>query len=59
MPLMRKCCICGRLCGDNPKSAEPYRHNAYACDKCYIEQVIPSKNWKESRFNYYAKQENH
>ena len=59
MPLVRRCCICGRLCGEIPHSAEPYRTNAYACDKCYIEQVIPSKKWKESRFNRYANEKSY
>ena len=54
MPLMRRCCICGRLCGDIPHSAEPY-NKGYACDKCYVEQVIPSQKWKGDRFNRYGK----
>ena len=48
MPLVRKCCICGRICGENPQRADPYK-NGYACDKCFHEQVIPSKKWKESK----------
>ena len=26
----------------------PYK-KGYACDKCYVEQVIPSKKWKSSK----------
>lgn len=56
MPLYRRCCICGRLCENNPHSAEPYKTNAYACNKCYIEQVIPSAKWKGDRFYKYGKE---
>ena len=53
MPKVFRCDICGRLCGNIPHSASPYKRG-YACDKCYVEQVIPSKKWKENRFNWYA-----
>lgn len=55
MPIYRRCCICGRLCGEIPHSAEPYKSNAYACDVCYVKQVIPSQKWKGDRFNRYGK----
>ena len=49
MPKVTRCCICGRLCGCEPHDAKPYKENGYACDKCYVEQVIPSKKWKNSK----------
>ena len=29
----------------------------YACDKCYISHVVPSKKWKESKYNKYGKRQ--
>ena len=42
MPIYKRCCVCGRLCDDPPKSAEPYSHNGYACNECYMQRVIPA-----------------
>lgn len=53
MPLYKRCCICGRLCGDNPKSAEPYRKNGFACDECHQKVVVPSLKWKGNKYNKY------
>ena len=47
MPLVKRCCICGRI-ADNPHDATPYK-KGFACDKCYVEQVIPSMKWKKSK----------
>ena len=55
MPLYKRCCICGRLCSEKPYSAYPYKQNGYACNECYITQVIPSKKWKESKGNRYER----
>lgn len=52
MPLVKRCCICGRI-ADNPKDAMPYK-KGYACEKCYVEQVVPSKKWKNNKYNKYA-----
>ena len=49
MPKVVRCCICGRLCGNEPHDAKPYKESGFACDKCYVEQVIPSKKWKSSK----------
>ena len=40
MPLVKRCCICGRI-ADRPHNAEPYKVG-YACDECYVKTVIPS-----------------
>jgi len=53
MPKVIRCSICGRLCGDIPHNAMPYKQG-YACDQCHQTHVIPSKKWKENRFNWYA-----
>lgn len=53
MPLVKRCCICGRI-ADNPHDAAPYK-KGFACDTCFIEQVMPSKKWKESKYNRYGK----
>lgn len=49
MPKVTRCCICGRLCDNEPHDAKPYKQSGFACDKCYVEQVIPSKKWKNSK----------
>ncbi|MBO7715226.1 MAG: hypothetical protein J6S85_16780 [Methanobrevibacter sp.] len=54
MPKVVRCCICGRLCGGEPHDAAPYK-NGFACDLCFKEQVMPSKKWKESKYNRYGK----
>lgn len=54
MPLVKRCCICGRI-ANRPHSAIPYKNNGWACDKCYIEQVVPSKKWKGNKYNRYGK----
>ena len=53
MPLVKRCCICGRI-ADNPHDATPYKRG-FACDLCFKEQVMPSKKWKESKYNRYGK----
>ena len=53
MPLVKRCCICGRLCGEKPHSAEPYKHG-YACNECYVKTVVPSAKWKKDRFYKYG-----
>lgn len=54
MPLYKRCCICGRLCGKEPHDAMPYK-KGFACDECYVKQVIPSIKWKGDKYNKYAK----
>ena len=41
MPLLKRCCICGRI-ADRPHSAIPYR-NGWCCDECYVKHVVTSK----------------
>lgn len=53
MPKVVRCCICGRLCGEIPHDAQPYKRG-FACDKCYVEQVVPSKKWKGNKYNFYG-----
>ena len=53
MPICRRCCICGRLCGNVPHDAKPYK-NGYACDECYITRVIPAKKQKGDKFYKYG-----
>ena len=54
IPMYKRCAICGRLC-DDTLSAEPYK-KGYACQPCFINTVIPSRKWKASKYNRYAKQ---
>ena len=56
MPIVKRCCVCGRV-ADNPHDARPYKDYGYACDKCYISHVVPSKKWKESKYNKYGKRQ--
>lgn len=51
MPLVKRCCICGRI-ADNPHDALPYKKGV-ACDVCFTTQVVPSKKWKKDKFNKY------
>lgn len=53
MPLVKRCCICGRI-ADNPYDAMPYKRGV-ACELCYKKQVEPSIKWKGDKHNYYAK----
>lgn len=52
MPLVKRCCICGRI-ADHPHDAFPYKKGV-ACDNCYNSQVKPSKKWKKDKYNFYA-----
>ena len=49
MPLYKKCCICGRLCDNPPKSAEPYSKGGYCCNGCYLDRVVPTIKEREER----------
>lgn len=53
MPLVKRCCICGRI-ADKPYDAMPYKRGV-ACELCYKKQVEPSIKWKGDKHNYYAK----
>lgn len=53
MPLVKRCCICGRI-ADNPHEARPYKKGGYACDICYTEKVLASKKWKAEKYYKYA-----
>ena len=47
MPIYKRCICCGRLCGDNPHEARPYKPSGYACDECYHNHVIPAIKRRE------------
>lgn len=48
MPKVVRCCVCGRLCGDIPHNAQPYK-NGYACDLCHITYVRPAIREREEK----------
>ena len=48
MPKVTRCCICGRLCGEIPRPAKPYK-SGYACDECYVKNVVPAIKLEEER----------
>ena len=50
MPLVKRCCICGRL-AEPEHNAEPYKRGV-ACGKCFNKQVIPAI---KEHGNYYQR----
>lgn len=54
MPLVKRCCICGRLCGEKPHNAFPYR-NGVACDECNVKFIEPAKERKREKYAYQTK----
>lgn len=52
MPLVKRCCMCGRI-ADHPHSAIPYK-DGVVCDECYVKQIIPARQRKR---DYYANKE--
>lgn len=54
MPLVKRCCICGRI-ANNPRSAYPYKKSGFACEQCYASHVVPSAKWKGSKYNKYER----
>lgn len=49
MPIYKRCCVCGRLCDNPPKSAEPYSKGGYCCNECYIARAVPAIKEKERK----------
>ena len=48
MPLYKRCCICGRLCDEIPKRAEPYSIGV-CCSECFLKRVKPAIREKEHK----------
>ena len=52
MPLLKRCCICGRI-ADKPYDAMPYR-KGFACQTCFEKNVAPAIKDKKERYKRYA-----
>lgn len=49
MPLVKRCCICGRLCDNEPHDAKPYKESGFACDRCYVIYVKPANKERQEK----------
>jgi ribosome-binding protein aMBF1 (putative translation factor) len=42
MPLLKKCCLCGRIIDGEGYDAKPHKEGR-VCQKCYVSIVKPAK----------------